>query len=405
MSSYNEISVDDQLQAAIDDYSFNNSVELSGSVSSDNIEGSIDNDTQELLSQLSSDELTSQLTPEYGELSGEVGYANNPDCPIEHMITTIVRPEPEASDDKVPTEHAVAKAIKDAIEDSPGHSGKVYTTDVEVPEDKSIKVELGVSGQLGGFKTGDTIDPSMTVHQILTKLLSKQIPPSYIKPTVSIVNNGGQSSGYVESGTEVTINIKSVFHQNDGGELLSNKIYENSTYVGDTQYSTKVLIDDLRHEYYSVAEYSEGPIKNDNLGDPYPLGHISAGSVKSSSYWIQGKRNSYYSVLSTKLPDNIDSSFIRSSDSSIFNQPSGSSFDILLPVGSMSVIIALPESLEISQIMYVETNDTGMLANFSKSSVQVADARGNDGYMNYDLYTWSMASNSQAIMTFRVKLK
>ena len=88
------------------------------------------------------------------------------------------------------------------------------------------------------------------------------------------------------------------------------------------------------------------------------------------------------------------------------NPTAGQTFDISLAVGSKNVVIAIPTGRSIKQIMYVETNDTGMLPNFATQTVKVADARGgSNGLMDYTVYTYEMAGAAQAIMTFRVTLQ
>ena len=55
--------------------------------------------------------------------------------------------------------------------------------------------------------------------------------------------------------------------------------------------------------------------------------------------------------------------------------------------------------------MYVETNDTGMKSSFSETTVNVADARGgSNGLTSYRVFTYSMAGEAQATMTFKVTI-
>ena len=53
----------------------------------------------------------------------------------------------------------------------------------------------------------------------------------------------------------------------------------------------------------------------------------------------------------------------------------------------------------------VEANDSGMASSFTKTLVDVADARGdNDGLMSYKVYTYAMAVPAAAGMTFKVTI-
>ena len=55
--------------------------------------------------------------------------------------------------------------------------------------------------------------------------------------------------------------------------------------------------------------------------------------------------------------------------------------------------------------MYVETNDTGMASSFTKTLVNVADARGEEnGMTEYKVYSYKMAAPAAAPMTFKVTI-
>ena len=53
--------------------------------------------------------------------------------------------------------------------------------------------------------------------------------------------------------------------------------------------------------------------------------------------------------------------------------------------------------------MYVETNDTGMAASFTKSTISVQGANGATG-ADYKVYTYGMATPAAAGMTFKVTI-
>lgn len=55
--------------------------------------------------------------------------------------------------------------------------------------------------------------------------------------------------------------------------------------------------------------------------------------------------------------------------------------------------------------MYVETNDTGMASSFTKTLVDVADARGGEnGKTSYKVYSYRMSTPAAAGMTFKVTI-
>ena len=60
---------------------------------------------------------------------------------------------------------------------------------------------------------------------------------------------------------------------------------------------------------------------------------------------------------------------------------------------------------DINSVTYVEANDSGMASNFTKTLVDVADARGGtNGTMSYKVFTYSMLVPASAKMTFKVTI-
>ena len=163
----------------------------------------------------------------------------------------------------------------------------------------SMTVELGAGGNLGGYKTGDVINANTPIETVIKKLLAKQIPPTYTAPTVSISNNGGTAQGNYEIGSYITPKIKIVYNKNDGGNLEYINTFRNNTLVmvwedspstyedGEQQLSNTLI-------FKAEATYKEGLIKNDNLGELYPDGHIMAGTKTSNNYTFTPYRQGYF---------------------------------------------------------------------------------------------------------------
>lgn len=171
---------------------------------------------------------------------------------------------------------------------------------------ESITVELGQNGSLGGYKTGDTIAKDTTLQTVIKKLLAKQIPPTYALPTASLLNNGGTAQGSYEIGSYITPKVKVSFVQKDGGSAISIKITKNGTSVIETSdlslatYEENQFVLSNQVVYKGSVSYSEGPIKNDNLGEPYPDTHIVAGEVSTNNYTYSPYRQGYFwGILNT----------------------------------------------------------------------------------------------------------
>ena len=165
-----------------------------------------------------------------------------------------------------------------------------------------VTVELGVNGSLGGYKTGDVITEGTPIKTVIKKLLAKQIPPTYTAPTVSISNNNGTVPGNYEIGTTISPKMKASYTKNDGGNIVSLSITPNvisgssSVVVGEV---TPFVLETTA-SYRAEASYGAGPIKNDNLGEPYPTGSIQAGTKYSSYITFTPYRQGYFwGVLDT----------------------------------------------------------------------------------------------------------
>lgn len=182
----------------------------------------------------------------------------------------------------------------------------------------TVTVELGENGTLGGYKTGDTIVAKTPIETVIKKMLAKQVPPVYTAPIVAISNNGGNSFGNYEIGSIITPKIKIVYNKNDGGDLEQLKIFKNNQIV-TTKIETPTTYEEQAQTLSSTitfkanAKYSEGIIKNDNLGDPYPSGHILAGTKDSGTVSFVPYRQGYFwgilDTSSTETP--LTSTIIR----------------------------------------------------------------------------------------------
>lgn len=81
----------------------------------------------------------------------------------------------------------------------------------------------------------------------------------------------------------------------------------------------------------------------------------------------------------------------------------GYSFNIDVPVGQQYIAIAYPDSLrDLSNVTYVQANDTSMAANFTAHQVEMND--GGNEPTNYKVFTYGMAIPAVAAMNFKVTI-
>lgn len=274
------------------------------------------------------------------------------------------------------------------------------------------QTDIKVNGVTGlGIGNNETITAGKSLDEIVKMLVQKPIPATYTKPSVSIANNGGSASGDVEAGTSVTPKLRATFNKNDAGDLTKLEILKGDQSVGNgtaTPYDYSgeaIVIGDETVTFTAKATYNEGEIKNNNLGQQSPNGHIAAGSVTSGNYSINGRRNMFYGTGVGETPS-LTSDVVRGLANKRLNPTQGTVFNIPIAIGQQYVIFAYPATLrDVSQVMYTETNDTGMASSFTKTLVDVADARGGEnGKKSYKVYSYSMATPAAAGMTFKVTI-
>ncbi len=268
-------------------------------------------------------------------------------------------------------------------------------------------VELGTGGSIGSLKTGDILDKGIDLDTLIKKLTIKQIPPTYTAPKVSISTS---SATAVEVGASFTPTLTATFTENDAGDLSELAIYQDGTTnaivsapTSPATASPNIAAVEGTVSFYAKATYAEGAVKNDNLGEACPTGHIAAGSATSSKISFTGKRNAFYGTGVGDLPE-LTSDVIRSLGKNILGPSSNTVLNIPVAVGQQYVVFAYPDTLrDVSQVMYVETNDTGAASKFTKSIVSVEGANGFAG-ADYKVYSYHMAMPAAATMTFKVTI-
>lgn len=270
------------------------------------------------------------------------------------------------------------------------------------------EVNLGTGGTVGGLKTGDTIDAGTDLDTLIKLLTQKSVPATYTQPAVTCRVSSGSAAGNYEVGTQITTNIQGTFTQNDAGALTNIKIMKGADEVISqgtspvTAENQTFTLGDETVSFTAVATYAEGAIKNDNLGQPSPDGHIQAGSKTSSAVSFVGKRNLFYGSGTGNLPE-VTSELVRGLANKKLGPANGNAFNITVPVGDQYIVIAYPATLRnMTKCFYVEQN-TDLVANFVKTTISVQGANGAAG-ADYTVYTYSMSVPAAAPLTLQVTI-
>lgn len=273
------------------------------------------------------------------------------------------------------------------------------------------EVNLGAGQSIGGLDNGDVIPEGTTLDELIIMLTQRAQAPTYTQPAVTCRVSAGQAATSYEVGTNITTTLQGIFTQNDAGALTTLAVYKTGVaeplISGSTSPQTTdeqtFQIPDGTVTFYAKADYAAGEIKNDNLGQPSPDGQIQAGSKQSGNVIFTGKRNLFYGTGVGAVPE-VTSETVRGLTNKQLGPGNGTTFNINIAVGQQYVIFAYPATLrDVSQVMYVETNDTGMAASFTKSTISVQGANGATG-ADYKVYSYGMATPAQAPMTFKVTI-
>ena len=270
--------------------------------------------------------------------------------------------------------------------------------------------EVNLGGSIGGLADGTEIPTGTTLDEFIAMLTQKKIPATYTQPAVTIRNSAGQAAGAYEVGTNISTTLQALFTQNDAGALVSLAIYKQG--VGDalisgasspvTTEEQTFQLTDGSVTFYATAQYAEGAIKNDNLGQPSPDGHIQAGSKNSSNFTFTGQRNMFYGTGVGAAPE-VTSENVRSLAFKKLNPTQGYSFNITVAEGQQYVRIAYPNTLrKITKCFYVEQN-TDLAANFEEEVISVQGANAAAG-ADYKVLTYEMAVPAAAAMTLQVQI-
>lgn len=290
-----------------------------------------------------------------------------------------------------------------------GWVDKDKNTVINTPRTQKAHTLNGVN--LGALQDGDTIPTDTSFDDLVKMITEKAIPATYTKPTLTIANNGGQASGNVEAGTSVTPKLKTTFTKNDAGDLTAISIKKGSTDVANgitsplTYEGEAIVVGDETITFSASATYGDAPVKKNNLGADSTENWFAGDTMASSNYSITGKRNLFYGTGVGSVPT-LTSNVVRALTNKKLAPTQGYSFNITVDVGQQYIVIAYPANLrDINNVTYVEANDGGMASNFTKTTLDVADARGGEnGKASYKVYTYAMAVPAAATMTFKVTI-
>lgn len=283
----------------------------------------------------------------------------------------------------------------------------VNTKTENVTTESDIKVMLPPGKLLGGFQENEVIPAGTSVDAILKKLLQVQIPPVYEEPTILAT---GTNTGSWEAGTTVTVAIASVFTQNDAGDIAYHKIYKDSEEIPTSTVSTPhanhtelLQIKDGTYTYATKCTYLDGPVKDDNFGNPYHQTSIKGKSIKSENLEYTGYRQSFFGVNTTGDILETSDDVRELSGTGRKQCVEGEQILLRMPVGSRAAFVCYPATIrDLSIATYRESGTDNVTAQFTK--LGNIDVNGAEGYVSipYKVYALVLDQPISAPVTFDI---
>lgn len=256
---------------------------------------------------------------------------------------------------------------------------------VAIPALLEEDVEVVGVGEVGGWKDGDIATMGTPFTQFAKRLLQKLIPATYTAPTSSLAIS---VTGNREIGSTHDVSLTPAFNQNDGGAILS-VVFKRDGVIIHTQSDLSVFSDLNRitqpggNKYSVEIFYEQGPIKNDNFGNPSPAGQIQAGSTSSNASY----NGLYYNWYGGDTDAPVIGVEIRSLTPTFNNSFTLNTGDV-----NTVFIIAVPSTKNLSSVIDQDALNVDLTASYilSGTITSVPDAQGNS--VTYKVYVMEIST-------------
>lgn len=283
---------------------------------------------------------------------------------------------------------------------SGGDAGETETDFVYMSHNTPV-----VGQNVGGYNDGDVILEGTSLSTVFDKLFTKEIPPIYTSPTIVLAGTG---SGIIEAGTNITPVLTPTWTKNDAGNATAytlrkdgTQIYSNT--VPATYTSPQFQIIDDTNNFQCTVNYAEGAIKNTNIGNPYPQGHILAGLINSINIAYTGGRYLFYNSDTGTTPITT-STDIRALSGKIMNPINGTTFNINVVAGQQRLQFAYKGTIrDVLSVVYVEQGNADYTDRFVKTLINVEGANAYSP-LEYKYFYYIPAIPFNANVTFKVTI-
>lgn len=285
--------------------------------------------------------------------------------------------------------------------------GNYNATNIYFDNDLTITANIGVQ-EIGatGSKILDTTGKNL--KQVLDMILAKRKLPTKTMPSISVSSSECKS---YEVGTTVNVNYTTTFNKGSYSYGPDTGIEPDTlsvTFNGETlntntgTFSAITVTDSTNERITAIANYSDGAIPVDNLGnvieDTSELNscQIKSGNTTGYSNYLTGYRNAFYGSSSTEFE--LNSANIRGLTA---NKSTNNSYKMAIIEGAKFVVIAIPTGRKVTKVADENAFGTDIFSEFTKSTILVggndatADNIGSNA-KNYNVYVYKPATGLSA---------
>lgn len=290
--------------------------------------------------------------------------------------------------------------------------------DITYPISKATNIktkeEITVKGPAnepvaGLYTNGQTIPADTSLEEVVSKLVQKRVPPTYLEPTLVLKNNQGTAPGEYEVGTSIEVKLSSTFTQRDAGAVTHHKINENGSEVHNVAIASTGLVKTLTltegsTKYTANVAYEEGPTKQDNLSEDYATGKIEAGDITTEEGVEYVGIRLYFTKSDTTATAPSSSAEVRAMVKSSTAAKEGTEIVLSALKGDKRVVFAYPATIrDVSSVKYIEGGNDEVKDLFNKTTVNVEGLNGFEA-APYKVYTFTFPQALKANMTFKITL-
>lgn len=252
----------------------------------------------------------------------------------------------------------------------------------------------------------------MNLKSFLASIFAKEQNPEEItQPSVSLTASNNKS---YEVGTEVTPTYSASFDDGSyqygpdptGATVNTWSITDtdgNSSAEPSGSFPKIIVGDTTNYTITAKATHTDGSYPKTNIGNDYTEGQIKGGTKSATSAAITGYRKTFWGTLSEKTE--LSNETIRGLGSSSYSQLSnGTTFNITIPLETIRIIFAYPETLrDVTSVLDSNGMNAEIVSSFKKLTLSITGFNNYES-INYKVYYLDYAEPNNKENKYIVKI-